>query len=670
MKYAPFTRLVALFVIITASFTNNAIASNVEGGNISYLHISDSTYQFFYKLYVDCSGVQPPASVNMCIFNNCTNQRFTQVMPKWTGTGGSGQEIPLACSTADTKCTNSSSTYPGVRTYWYSAILTLPITCNSWKFSVVTTGRNTSNNLAAADFFTETVFNNTVSHANSSPIFVVDPIYNTCLNAITNINCGAVDADGDSLHTTLIQPLSSAQCSTTATGITFKTLSPALSVPGNPLQTGNTFTLNGATGAMNFKPTANGKNHLSVRVNEYRNGALIGSSMRDIAVFTYACNTTTPSPTFTPVLNSISGAVWNNGVLYGCIGQQLQFCFDIKSSDPNAVLHVSEDIAQRFPGATVTYSAPGDSVRGCMTWTPTAQSGGKRYIHLSIKNHECSPLPLLQHHVRSFAVSLYPVVKTINDTAICPNESAVLQTTGGTGNYTWSILSGTPASLSCTNCPAPVATPVMQTTYVVSAQNALCPNNANYNDTVTVKIHTAPVTTPTVTTSVTPGTTVTVDSPATFTAAVTGCTNTIYIWQKNGSDIAGAVNSTWTTSSLNDGDIITCKVTCADTCPQPRVVTSSPITMTVLASVRETSVMQDIKLYPNPNKGSFTIRGINNSVKDPVSVQILNMYGQVVYKTRLTPANNSINMGNVPPGIYILKAGSTGKTHVVKFTVQ
>ncbi|MCB0697300.1 MAG: T9SS type A sorting domain-containing protein, partial [Chitinophagaceae bacterium] len=566
--------------------------------------------------------------------------------------------------------TNSSSILPGWRQHIYSAITTLPASCSNWKFSVALSSRNANGNITGGDFYTEATINTQVSFANSSPVFSVKPFYYTCQNAMTYINNGAIDADGDSLTTSVIMPLAATACSTAATNVTFKTLSPSLSVPFNPLPTNNTFILDPSSGTTGFVPTAQGRFSLAFRINEYRNGIFIGSVMRDIEVATISCSTATSSPTFTPVLSSITGAVWNNGVLYGCVGQPLQMCFDIKSSNPSALLQVSQDFSYAFPGATISYSPVGDSVRGCLTWTPTVAGGGKRYMHLIIKDLECTPLSVMRHHNRSFAVSIFPQVKTIIDTKICPNESVVLQTTGGSGAYSWSILpGGTTASLSCTNCPAPVASPSIKTTYVVSSGNTVCPGNSNYADTVTVDIHTAPVTTPAITISVLPATTIKQDSQATFTATVAGCSKPQYQWQKNGSNIPGAFNNVWKTTTLKDGDIITCKLVCADTCPQPRDTVSTPITMTVLSFVTEAQSDNKIHIYPNPNNGIFTIL-LNEQYPDETDIFVENMFGQEIVKTQISGNTGQVTMPGAVPGVYLLRVTRKNVVYTKRFIVQ
>lgn len=73
-----------------------------------------------------------------------------------------------------------------------------------------------------------------------------------------------------------------------------------------------------------------------------------------------------------------------------------------------------------------------------------------------------------------------PVVTISADTTVCIGLQTVLQATGAT-TYTWNPSTG----LSCNNCPAPLASPVANTTYTVIGTNISgCKDTASVNITV------------------------------------------------------------------------------------------------------------------------------------------------------------------------------------------
>src|SRR5581483_4340452 len=88
----------------------------------------------------------------------------------------------------------------------------------------------------------------------------------------------------------------------------------------------------------------------------------------------------------------------------------------------------------------------------------------------------------------------------------------------------------------------------------------------------------------------------------------------------------------------------------------------------------------DIKLMPNPNKGTFTIKGtlgtpIVTGTDQEVSVEITDMLGQVVYKSKVMVHNGKIdeqiNLGsNLSNGMYLLNLRSGTDNKVFHFVIE
>ena len=82
--------------------------------------------------------------------------------------------------------------------------------------------------------------------------------------------------------------------------------------------------------------------------------------------------------------------------------------------------------------------------------------------------------------------------------------------------------------------------------------------------------------------SANPGNVICSGTNVTFTAtAINGGTTPTYQWKINGSDISGEINPTYTSSTLANGDIITCEMTSNATCVSGSPAISNTITMLV-----------------------------------------------------------------------------------------
>ncbi|MCB0700779.1 MAG: hypothetical protein KDC11_13045, partial [Chitinophagaceae bacterium] len=485
-----------LCCLMVGAMSEKAQASHAAGGEIIYVHISDSTYQLFFKFYRDCTGISEPGSVQVCIHNDCTNQTFTRDMSKWGGTlppdnRANGSPVSAGCSQFPNKCILGGSPLPGYREWWYSRIETLPLKCNAWTFSVSINARNGSQNIGGGNLYVATRFNSAISWVNSSPFYSIKPIPYVCIGQQFSYNNGARDSDGDSLYTELMRPLTATSCTANPTQVGLTAMSPPINFTNNPFQTNNTFNLNGNTGQMTFTAGQQGQHALTVRTREYRNGQEIGSIMRDVQVQVIVCNIQPPKID-TPKNEFIGGVYLPNGSFAGCIGQPLNFCFDIKSVDTGGILLAEDNLITSIPAANITYSNLGkDSVRACFSWTPAAGDAGKTHnFQITIKDSTCRPPGILLQYVRDISIFIWPNIKASPDTNICLGEPTFLGVSGG-GDYQWSVIAGNDPTGFPKTGPGPIGQPTVTTTYqVVSTINQYCPNSNK--DTVVITVEKGP----------------------------------------------------------------------------------------------------------------------------------------------------------------------------------
>jgi subtilisin-like proprotein convertase family protein len=143
----------------------------------------------------------------------------------------------------------------------------------------------------------------------------------------------------------------------------------------------------------------------------------------------------------------------------------------INCISPTVILNGSSTVA----GAQFNWTGPGIS-SGATTATPTVNGAGIFTVTVTDPGNGCT--------ATSDAVvtsdMIPPVTTTNSDQLICLGTGTQLSASGA-ANYSWSPSSG----LDCSNCPSPIASPLVTTTYVVQGTNA---NGCSANDTITISI--------------------------------------------------------------------------------------------------------------------------------------------------------------------------------------
>ena len=153
----------------------------------------------------------------------------------------------------------------------------------------------------------------------------------------------------------------------------------------------------------------------------------------------------------------------------------------------------------------------------------------------------------------------------------------------------------------------------------------------------------------------------------TFTAVASGAGSTpSFQWYINGVAVAGATSSVYITDSLTNGAVVSCKETSSFVCSSPQSVTSGGISISVIpAGVKGiTGAAGSLTLVPNPNAGTFTIKGsVRSSAGSKLEIVITDMLGQTVYRTEAKTSNGLVNeqlniAGIVPNGNYMVSVTS------------
>jgi PKD repeat protein len=531
------------FIVLLLEQINLSHASHSMGADLTYQCLGSETYQLTLSFYRDCSGIDAPSSVTIDVQSaSCGINTSITLQP----IAGTGQEITPICPTAKTTCNGGS--YTGIEEWVYQGTFTLPIQCDDWLFSYSTCCRNAAiTTISSPDvesMYVEAHLDNKNVSCNSSPTFSNKPVPFVCLGEIFCFNHGAIDLDGDSLVYSLVTP----KTSSTAIVNYYSGYS-----ANSPLQSSPVLTFNTQTGDFCVTPNIVEVTVMAVLVQEFRNGILIGSVIRDIQVTIDNCNNENPK------VDGINGSgKFDTSV---CAGTQL--CFVTNSSDADAGQSVSMSWNAAISGATFNASG-GTYPSGTFCWTPQSSDASTipYCFTVEVKDDYC---PSNGIQVYSFCITVEGLtVDAGSDQSIsCINTTTLNgSASGGSGSYTYVWSSGDSGQ----------STMVGQGTYLLSVDDGA---GCLGEDSVKVTYYDAPVADLTYSSGC--------SNPVNFTDASTISGGpSIVSWQWNFGD-GNSSSQQNTSNSYNSSGIYTVSLIatsslgCADTVTKSLTINPAPI---------------------------------------------------------------------------------------------
>lgn len=357
-----------MIVCILLLCSKGALATHIYGGELLYTHISGNNYKITLTLYGDCSAsnsnYMAGAAPHIMIYRN-TN--FVERL-KLTEDQSMRKEVSPVCPEDEgkTSCKSPTGTLPGAMRYVYSRTTTLAPS-SDWRIVFAGTiddvlgpqgqgtlaGRsgNITNisNVGEQLMFLEAILNNS-NGPNSSPQYSSVPTPFFCINRQQQYNQGAIDGDNDSLSFSLIPALIN---STQATGY----LAPYSGAM--PLATAaGSFSFNNASGQLRFEPNVLQKSLVVNKVEEYKNGVLVGSSMREMTFIVLDnCSNTPPNGNIDN--GSITGGAVKENTINVCANTpNLNFIIQAADADNDSVTVTLNNLPQGA-NATVNNSGAG-----------------------------------------------------------------------------------------------------------------------------------------------------------------------------------------------------------------------------------------------------------------------------------------------------------------------
>ena len=168
-----------------------------------------------------------------------------------------------------------------------------------------------------------------------------------------------------------------------------------------------------------------------------------------------------------------------------------------------------------------------------------------------------------------------------------------------------------------------------------------------------------------------PDTFITAGATVTLHAYSTGTSIVGYVWYVNNVPVVGASSSTLVLTGITHNDTIRYEVLSNAVCANIGV--SNTIVIHLNTAVGNTSPeFSNIDLFPNPNNGSFTVKGTLENVTDGVAtLEVTNAIGQLVHTQLANIVNRqleqSVKVSDMPTGIYLLRISKDGAAKTFRF---
>lgn len=291
-------RLLLCFILFIVCFMpQQTEASNLVGGEISYEHLGNNMYRITVVHYNNSLGAIGPYQVPACITSSCSPdiQLTLQSVPhpryKTVDSNGDTVALPRAGDIPyEFSCSNGYTQSIGpIQVYTFQGTVQLN-PCSDWKLTASLGPASSFSNIINGTIYLVATLNN-INGPNSSPQFKKPGIQRLCqlnLGSSNSLpfkwNHSVIEADGDSLHYTLVQP-KYGNCSYNGSA----SWRPGYSTNA-PIKTTDGLYIDQSCGVFIFRPIEPGIFLVAFEVEEYRfnNQMLrwvkIGSALRDVAL--------------------------------------------------------------------------------------------------------------------------------------------------------------------------------------------------------------------------------------------------------------------------------------------------------------------------------------------------------------------------------------------------
>jgi hypothetical protein len=182
---------------------------------------------------------------------------------------------------------------------------------------------------------------------------------------------------------------------------------------------------------------------------------------------------------------------------------------------------------------------------------------------------------------------------------------------------------------------------------------------------------------PVVTVIASPGSVISIGQSDTLRAIVTNGVSPTYQWFVDGIPVPGATSQTFIDNNFSypKADSVTCTVTNAGACHE-HTMGWMYIQVYPLGVTQVSGNLGDLNVLPNPNKGTFTIKGTLGTLNDEeVTIELTDVLGQVTYKDKVVARGGNLNQlvtvgSTLANGMYMLNVRSESASKVFHVVIE
>lgn len=343
--------------------------------------------------------------------------------------------------------TGSNPPYPGVQIYTYSNTILVPQACGTITLGVNdccrNSGINNISNPGAEENAISCIIQNGIDpltgapYSNNSAQFTNVPLPLFWVGSNCTYNAAAYDPDGDSLVYELIHPQN-------GFNLPYQNINFTAGYTVNcPVRTAppNSFYFNTTNGQFEFVPAYQENDVVAFRISEYRNGVLVGTSMRDCQ-FTILQGADS-KPVIGDFVNVSGGYLKDSATVQACPGTLLNFDVPVTQTGSLA-LSLNTNAALIFPGIQFTQINSGSSVNAHFQWQPQIADTGCYNFTVTAKNNDC---PVNGMSFKPYTICVGQGVSIKTSSPVYCGQAVLLQGLGGS-NPVWEPSTGNNAVTS------------------------------------------------------------------------------------------------------------------------------------------------------------------------------------------------------------------------------